>query len=126
MVKYLKKSVVWFSGLILKEIEMNLVGQEDVNATSYKRAAVILFNNTGAVPEMQVYEDTVIPNVMSQRTGQYTVPYHPDISIPLINPLTGELTGDTLPIDNLMAIMYSVYAFARTYQPPVIDLLEQP
>lgn len=99
---------------------MNLIGQEDVNATAYKRAAVIVFNNTGAAPEMQVYEDTVIPGVLTQRTGQYTVPYHPDISIPLINPLTGELTGDTLPIDNLMAIMYSVYAFARTYQPPVI------
>ena len=103
---------------------MDLIGQQDVNAISYKKAAVIMFNNTGAVPEMQVFEDTVIPNVMTQRTGQYTVPYHPDISIPLINPLTGELTGDTLPIDNLMAIMYSVYAFARTYQPPVIE--EQP
>ena len=103
---------------------MNLVGQEGVNATSYKKAAVILFNNTGAAPEMQVFEDTVIPNVMSQRTGQYTVPYHPDISIPLINPETGESTGESLPIDNLMAIMYSVYTFSRTYQPPVIE--EQP
>ena len=103
---------------------MNLINQQDVNTTSYKKAAVIMFNNTGATPELQVYEDTVIPNVMSQRTGQYTVPHHPDISIPLINPLTGELTGDTLPIDNLMAIMYSVYAFARTYQPPVNE--EQP
>ena len=108
---------------------MNLIGQQDVNATSHKRAAVIIFNNTGNIPEMQVYEDTVIPledTVLTQRTGQYTVPYHPDISIPLINPLTGELTGESLPIDNLMAIMYSVYAFARTYQPPVIDPLEQP
>ena len=104
---------------------MNLIDQQDVNATSYKRAAAILFNNTGAVPEVQVFEDTVIPNVMTQRTGQYTVPYHPDISIPLINPLTGESTGDTLPIDNLMAIMYSLYAFARTYQPPVIEPPEQ-
>lgn len=102
---------------------MNLISQQDVNATSYKKAAVIMFNNTGTTPEMQVYEDTVIPledTVLTQRTGQYTVPYHPDISIPLINPLTGELTGDTLPIDNLMVIMYSIYAFARTYQPPVI------
>ena len=108
---------------------MNLVGQEDVNATSYKKAAVITFNNTGAVPEMQVFEDTVIPlgdTVLAQRTGQYTVPYHPDISIPLINPLTGELTGESLPVDNLMAIMYSVYAFSRTYQPPVLEPPEQP
>ena len=103
---------------------MNLIGQQDVNATSYKKAAVIMFNNAGTTPEMQVFEDTVIPDVMTQRTGQYTVPYHPDISIPLINPLTGELTGDTMPIDNLMAILYSVYAFSRTYQPPVIE--EQP
>ena len=106
---------------------MNLIGQEDVNATSYKKASAIIFSNTGAIPEMQVFEDTVIPlgdTVLAQRTGQYTVPYHPDISIPLINPLTGELTGDTLPIDNLMAIMYSVYAFARTYQPHIIE--EQP
>ena len=102
---------------------MNLIDQQDVNATSYKKAAAIVFNNTGAIPEVQVYEDTVIPledTVLTQRTGQYTVPYHPDISIPLINPLTGELTGETIPIDNLMAIMYSIYAFARTYQPPVI------
>ena len=102
---------------------MSLIDRQDVNATSYKKAAVIMFNNTGIVPEVQVFEDTVIPledTVLTQRTGQYTVPYHPDISIPLINPLTGELTGDTLPIDNLMAIMYSIYAFARTYQPPVI------
>lgn len=103
---------------------MNLINQQDVNTTSYKKAAVIMFNNAGTTPEMQVFEDTVIPDVMTQRTGQYTVPYHPDISIPLINPLTGELTGDTLPVDNLMAIMYSVYAFARTYHPPVIE--EQP
>ena len=100
---------------------MDLIGQQDVNATSYKKAAVIVFNNTGATPEMQVFEDTVIPNVMSQRTGQYTVPYHPDISIPLINPMTGELTGDSLPIDSLMAIMYSLYAFARTYQPVITE-----
>ena len=103
---------------------MNLINQQDVNTTSYKKAAVIMFNNTGAVPEMQIFEDTVIPDVMSQRTGQYTVAYKPDISIPLINPETGELTGESLPIDNLMAIVYSVYVFARTYQPPVIE--EQP
>ena len=106
---------------------MNLIDQQDVNAASYKKAAVIMFSNTGAIPEMQVYEDTVIPlgdTVLTQRTGQYTVPYHPDISIPLINPETGESTGESLPIDNLMAIMYSVYAFSRTYQPPVIG--EQP
>ena len=108
---------------------MDLIGQQDVNTTSYKRAAVIVFNNTSALPELQVHEDTVIPlggTVLTQRTGQYTVPYHPDISIPLINPLTGELTRESLPIDNLMAIMYSVYSFSRTYQPPVIEQPEQP
>ena len=54
---------------------MNLIGQEDVGTTSYKRAGIILFNNAGTTPEMQVFEDTVIPDVMTQRTGQYTVPY---------------------------------------------------
>lgn len=100
---------------------MNLIGQQYVNATSYKKAAVILFDNTNTIPVMRVFEDTVIPDVMTQRSAEYTVYYHHDISIPLINPLTGELTGDAMPIDNLMAIMYSVYAFARTYQPPVIE-----
>ena len=103
---------------------MKLIGEQDVNATSYKKAAVIMFNSTGVIPEMVAYEDTVIPlgdTVLTQRTGQYTVTYHPDISIPLINPLTGELTGDTLPIDNLMAIMYSIYVFSRTYQPDTAE-----
>ena len=106
---------------------MNLINQQDVNTTSYKKAAVIMFNNTGAVPEMQVFEDTVVPlgdTVLTQRTGTYTVAYKPDISIPLINPETGELTGESLSIDNLVAILYSVYAFSLTYQPPVIE--EQP
>ena len=98
---------------------MNPIDQQDVNATSHKKASVIVFDNTGAIPEMHVFEDTVIPDVMSQRTAEYTVPYHPDISIPLINPETGKSTGESLPIDNLMAIIYSAYAFARTYQPEV-------
>jgi hypothetical protein len=100
---------------------VNLIDQQAVNATSYKKASVIVFDNTSAVPVMRVFEDTVIPDVMSQRTGEYAVHYHPDVSIPLINPETGELTGDTLPINNLMAIMYAVYAYARTYQLPVIE-----
>lgn len=99
---------------------MNLIGQQDVNATAYKKASVIVFNNTGTTPEVQVFEDTVIPDVMSQRTGQYTVPYHPDIEIPLLDEVLALLasiqTTKSLPIDGLMAILYAVYSFARTYQ----------
>ena len=103
---------------------MNLIDQQDVNATSYKKAAAIVFNNTGAIPEVQVYEDTVIPlgdAVLTQRTGQYTVPYHPDIEIPLPDEVLALLaniqTTKSLPIDGLMGILLAVYVFSRTYQP---------
>ena len=112
---------------------MNLIDQQDVTATSYKKAAVIMLNNAGAVPEMQVYEDTVIPlgdSVITQRAGQYTVAYHPDISIPLPDEVLALLanipTAKALGIDGLMGILYAVYGFARTYQPPVIEPPEQP
>ena len=103
---------------------MELIGQEDVNATSYKKAAVIMFNSTGDIPEMQVYEDTVIPlggTVLTQRTGQYTVPYHPDIEIPLPDEVLALLaniqTTKSLPSDGLIGILLAVYVFSRTYQP---------
>ncbi len=109
---------------------MHLVGQQDVTATSYKKAAVIMFNNTGTTPEMQVFEDTVIPDVMSQRTGQYTVPYHPDIEIPLPDKVLALLastqTTKSLPIDGLMAILYAVYVFSRTYVASNTVAAEQP
>lgn len=105
---------------------MNLIGKKDVTATSYKKAAVIMFNNTGAVPEMQVFEDTVIPlgdTVLTQRTGQYTVPYHPDIEIPLSDEVVALLvntqTDKLLSIDGLIRVLFAVYEFSRTYQPPV-------
>ena len=106
---------------------MKLIGEQDVNATSYKKAAVIMFNNTGTT-EMNVYEDTVIPlgdTVITQRTGQYTVPYHPDIEIPLPDDVLALLaniqTAKTLGIDALMGVLYAVYRFSREYQPLVIE-----
>lgn len=55
--------------------------------------------------------------VIETPSGEYTVSYSPDIVIPLLNPLTGQATGNSLPIANLLAIMYSVCEFARAYIP---------
>ena len=100
---------------------MNLIGTETVSATAYKKSRAIMFDNSNALPVMRIYENTVVPGLVDTPSGEYTVSYDQNITIPLLNPMTGESTGDTLPIDGLMAIMYSVYAFARTYQPPVIE-----
>ena len=105
---------------------MNLIGIEEINTTAYKKARAIMFDNSDALPVMRIYENTVIPGLVNTPSGEYTVNYAPDITIPLLNPITGQPTGDALPVDNLMAIMYSVYAFSRTYQLPVIEPPEQP
>ena len=105
---------------------MNLIGTEEVTAIAYKKARAIMFDNSGTLPVMRIYENTVVPGLVDTPSGEYSIDYSPDIVIPLLNPMTGELTGDTLPIDTLMAIMYSVYAFGRTYQPPAIEPPEQP
>ena len=100
---------------------MNLIGTEAVNATAYKKARAIMFDNSGALPVMRIYENTVVPGLVDTPSGEYTVNYAPDIAISLLNPVTGQPTGETLPIDALMVIMYSVYAFGRTYQPPPVE-----
>lgn len=98
---------------------MNLIGTENINATAYKKARAIMFDNSGEVPVMRIYENTVVPGLVDTPSGEYTVNYAPDITIPMLNPMTGQSTGDALPIDALMAIMYSLYAYARTSKPPV-------
>ena len=100
---------------------MNLIGTEEVNATAYKKARALMFDNSNELPVMRIYENTVVPGLVDTPSGEYAVSYDQNIEIPLLNPMTGQLTGDTMPIDSLMAIMYSVYAYARTYQPPVVE-----
>ncbi len=105
---------------------MNSIGTEEVNATAYKKARAIMFDNSDVLPVLRIFENTVVPGLVDTPSGEYTVNYDQSIAIPLLNPMTGQPTGDTLPIDALMTIMYSVYAFGRTYQPPVVEPPEHP
>ena len=105
---------------------MNLIGTEEVSAIAYKKARAIMFDNSNELPVMRIYENTVVLGLVDTPSGEYTVSYDQSISIPLLNPMTGQPTGEALPIDNLMTIMYSVYAFGRTYQSPVVESPEQP
>lgn len=105
---------------------MYLIDANSINTTTHKKARAIMFDNSSDLPVMRVYENTVIPGLFDMPTGEYTVNYSPDIVIPLLDTVTGQPTGEELPINNLIAIMYSVYAFGRNYQPPPIEQPGQP
>lgn len=108
---------------------MNLIGTEEVNATAYKKARAIMFDNSGALPVMWIYENTVIPGLVDMPSGEYSVPYSLDIEIPLPDEvlilLENIQTVKSLHINGLMGILFAVYGFGRTYQPPVAERPEQ-
>ena len=108
---------------------MNLIGTEEVNATAYKKARAIMFDNSGDLPVMRIYENTVVPGLVDTPSGEYTVNYAPEIVIPLADEvlvlLANTQTAKALSIDGLMGILLEVYRFGRTYQPPVIEPSEE-
>ena len=99
-----------------------------------RRAELISFHHRlNTVPfveidEVSVVDDQSIGLIADRNLQKYIVPYDPSIVIPQYDPSTGELTGETQTVDQLMAALYSLYAYARneyikkTQQQDIVDV----
>jgi hypothetical protein len=82
--------------------------------------SISFYNPENAQPYMSVVETSsaVIGingvNIESER-NTYNVPYNQGDTIPLLNPITGESTGESINTDYLYAMLYSLYIYAREY-----------
>lgn len=95
--------------------------------STYKRMAIMQFFNDAA-PYVKVYEDkvsTYLDYTDTVRVGDYQVMYDPELTFPMLNPETGDVIG-MVSMPELFATVYSLYVFARTYQPLVVEPPEQP
>lgn len=96
----------------------NLYRPGQITGQSYMRTNRIEITNKAAhlPPSVVFHEERVIegPNGVMTRIpeGQCHLEYDPAAEIPLLNPLTGEASGQMLTMDELHAIVYSVYLYA--------------
>ena len=106
----------------MKKIDEKTVA---VEVKTYRRSDYIGFYiPENGLPYMQISAVTALVNPIegisvNPDTQTITVPYSPDLVIPLVNPLTGEELNRSITADEIMAIMYSL--FVHSYQPPVIE-----
>ena len=106
-------------------MELNKVGAQEINlgtATTYRAASVIAFYNPeNAAPYLAVTEitkglpDSLRSNFELQNSVNLTVPFDPDLQIPMYNPITGEATGTNIGVVELLALTYSLYMYARSH-----------
>ena len=104
-------------------MELNKVGVQEISvgaATTYRAASVIAFYNPeNAAPYLAVTEitkglpDSLRSNFELQNSVNLTVPFDPDLQIPMYNPITGEPTGTNIGVGELLAFTYSLYMYAR-------------
>ena len=106
-------------------MELNKVGVQEINlgtANTYRAASVIAFYNPeNAAPYLAVTEitkglpDSLRSNFELQNSVNLTVPFDPDLQIPMYNPITGEATGTNIGVGELLAFTYSLYMYARSH-----------
>lgn len=98
----------------------NLYRPGQITGQSYMRTNRIeIINKASHLPPKVVFhEERVIEGETGVMTrfpeGQCVLEHDPALAIPLLDPATGEATGETLSMNELYAMVYSVYMHAAT------------
>ncbi|WP_439137530.1 hypothetical protein [Roseicyclus sp.] len=86
---------------------------------SYIRCSqVIIDNRLGAAPSVTFHRESVIGidggAVVRQPMSPREIAFDPSFSVPVLDPETGEATGQTITQGELYALIYSVFIAAET------------
>lgn len=89
---------------------------------SYVRCPqVVVDNRLGATPAVTFHRETVIGiaggGVLRQALSPREMIFDPAAEVPVLNPETGEPTGETITQGALYALIFSVFVAAETAQP---------
>ena len=104
-------------------MDLNKVDVQEINlgtATTYRAASVVAFYNPeNAAPYLAVTEITKgLPEALKNDPAQlnlvnHVVPFDASLQVPMYNPITGEPTGTSVGVNELVALTYSLYMYAR-------------
>lgn len=87
--------------------------ESSISGTAYTRCNQVVINNPkGGVPSMAFLEERFIElgaDSVARPTGSIQASFRADGVFPLINPGTGEPTGDTMTHQQVYAVLYSLY-----------------
>lgn len=91
--------------------------ESNIAGTSWQRCnEVQIFNTRGAVPKVKFYEEQIIvlegSGEIRQAVGSIEVGFDPAKVVPILNPETGDGTGQTITYAEAYAILYSAYLAA--------------
>lgn len=96
----------------------SLYKPSEVAGTEYTRAHQIVIDNRrpDQPPTITFFEERVLNTTSGDRRrfpqGQLQMGYDPAAQIPLLDPRTGEDTGQTISLPEVYAAVYSIYMHA--------------
>jgi len=101
--------------------------QTSLTGESYTRChQIVIDNRMNAIPVISYHQELVFADqagaVSKMPTTVCVSEFDPDAEIAVINPETGEETGDTVTQGELMTLIYSAYIAAVA--PPATDDME--
>lgn len=88
--------------------------ETSLTGTAWQRChAIVIFNPRSGSPSVRLEEERVIAladgSELRSPAGAVVVPFDPARQIPLRDPATGELTGESTTFGAAYAILYSAY-----------------
>lgn len=95
------------------------LNQQPVAGESYTRSPqVVIDNRMGRTPTITFHREMVLGtaggSVMCQPMAPNVLAFDPQASVPVINPETGEPTGDTVTHGEIYALLFSAFVAAET------------
>lgn len=105
------------------------LNQQPVAGESFVRCRqVIIDNHLGKLPKLEFHQETVIVSeggrVAHMPMPPLSTTFDPAAEIPVINPETGEATGEIVTQAHVYGLVYSAYLMAAT--PPATNDEEMP
>lgn len=93
--------------------------QKPITGESYIRCPqVVIDNRLGAAPRVTFDRESVLGveggAVMRQPMSPRVMTFDPSVEVPVLNPETGEPTGQTITHGEIYALIYSAFVAAET------------
>ena len=98
---------------------MSTYAETTVTGQVWQRCSqIVIDNHRHAVPTVRFEEERVVAldtgDELRKPAAGITQDFDPALAVPLRNPVTGELTGDSITYAEVYAILYSAYIAAAT------------
>ena len=110
--------------------EIKLIEYEEVPSsiiTKYKRARSIEFQNPhNQMTYIKIVEESVVDNIPDKANRNHIyIPSSVVPAFPILNPITGVPTGQTLSQQDMLIFLFSLYAYIRNPEFRALNEVDQ-